>query len=206
MDIDTGNQLPSDTIDKAVIDVEKIINDLGECQYLLLNGSIEIFLKSLVGISLEKLRTEKNDISYAMDKRVDGHEIDLMVFSNGKLEFAVEFKCTLAKDPNASKNQAKKAKEQISKSIEILSSSNPKAKSCIVHFLINSRAKEEVSSNPEWIRKRYPNKDPIKASSLEKEYRKTFTGKTNNIRTITFTSLNRINGIDEISAVIVDAY
>ena len=94
-----------------------------------MNGNIEKNLKFFVGMVLEG---GIDGFSYAMDKKIENHEVDMLGFVDGESVLAIEFKCTFSSDPNATVNAAKDACKKIIKTSEISLFTNSKKQ--IVHF------------------------------------------------------------------------
>ncbi|WGL18409.1 hypothetical protein PVT68_08945 [Microbulbifer bruguierae] len=135
-------------------------------KYLLMNGNIEKNLKFFVGMVLEG---SVDGFSYAMDKKIDNHEVDMLGFINGESVLAIEFKCTFSSDPGATIKAAKDACKKIIKTNEIALLANSKKQ--IVHFLNHSFPASDTSLNPEYIKRKYPTGNRLSPEELASTFK-----------------------------------
>ncbi|ASK33652.1 hypothetical protein CEK62_04225 [Alcanivorax sp. N3-2A] len=147
--------------------VQRFFDDFS-CKYLLMNGNLEKPYKALLGMALEEGRDES--ISYAMDKKIHGHEIDIIAFEESEVVNLTELKFTFSIDGGACYQAAVKASMQILRTIDVA----PK-RDCykqIIHVMNGSDPRSILSKNPDWIKNKYPSGGRrITLSDLEERYR-----------------------------------
>jgi hypothetical protein len=167
---------------------------------MLMNGNIEKSLKFFVGSCFEG---NMSSFSYSMDKRVDGHEIDMIGFDNGVELFATEFKCTFSYDKNCTKKAAIDACAKIMKTSTLKRFKHtPKY---IVHFLNHSRQDSNSSLNPKWIKEKSPNTKIVKVTDLVQIYRENLNDKIKNTQIIQYNFSCQDLGLDAILIGIINA-
>lgn len=178
--------------------LEKIqqVFDLLPSKYLLLNGNIEKNLKFYCGMMIEG---DQPTSSYAMDKKIEGHEVDLLGFSNSLCLNASEFKCTFASDRRSTLSSANDAIKKILKTAELPSLSN--SNNQIVHFLNKSNPYCSTSLNPDWIKRKYPTNEHVSTGDLIEEYKKLLNDKVMNTRVVSYKFKEKALMLD---AVVVD--
>ncbi len=135
-------------------------------KYMLMNGNVEKPLKFLVGSVGENL---SESFSYAMDKRLNNHEIDMIGFYNSKEIFATEFKCTFSRDRSCTLKAILDACDKIIKTLGMNEFSGCSIQ--IVHFLNHSWQNSELSRNPQWIKDKCPSVKLINTEELISEYK-----------------------------------
>jgi hypothetical protein len=175
--------------------LEKIQNifDLLPSKYMLLNGNFEKNLKFYCGMMIE---SDQGPTSYVMDKKIQGHEIDLLAFLDSECLNASEFKCTFASDRRSTLTSANDAIKKIQKTVEV--SSLSMANKQIIHFLNKSDPCSSTNLNPDWIKSKYPTNQQLSTETLIEQYKKHLGTQLQNSRFITYNFADNALALDVI--------
>jgi hypothetical protein len=121
----------------------------------LLNGNIEMFLKTLFASHFDQI----DNWSYVMDKCFKRQQIDLLLMKAGSPHAAIEFKCTLFADAKGSAASATKAMTQAGNNANLrLVPDFSGCESYVVHFLCAHYRETDLPSfvYPRFARLRSP--------------------------------------------------
>lgn len=148
---------------------------------MLMNGNIEKNLKFFVGSCCEG---NSSSFSFAMDKHVNRHEVDMIGFENGEELFAAEFKCTFSYDKTCTTKAAIDASSKVIKTFGLKKFKYSSKQ--IVHFLNHSRQNSESSLNPKWIKDKSPNTKVVQVEDLVNLYQRELEDKLKNYTIISY--------------------
>lgn len=142
---------------EAIIDkFNKILSNLN-VRSLLVNGNVEKQLKYLLASG-----HDDGNQWYLMDKKIDGHEIDLILLNHDEVVSVAELKCTFVCDTKRSViydaiEKAEKTNKLLHGDRKDYVSVNEEMSQYIMHFLLlgDPRVVDNYS-RPQWISNKYP--------------------------------------------------
>lgn len=143
-------------MESSVKNLEELLSKVN-IRSLLVNGNVEKQIKFLLASN-----HDHEDKWFLMDKKVAGHEIDLIFLERDKIVSVAELKCTFVCDTKDS--VIFDAIEKAEKTKTILSKINPNnvnvcngLNQYIIHFLLlgNPRVVDNFN-RPSWIARKYP--------------------------------------------------
>ncbi len=131
----------------------------------LVNGNAEKLLGHCLLSNLEKNTGGLG----VLDKRKDGHEIDLMLFRRQRLLATAELKCTFSSGRPACVRAAQDASVKALANLDTFP--GEKVDHFIVHFLNHADPRSRAEHLPPWILRKYPGGESVTTAEILQLYK-----------------------------------